>query len=130
MKTIIAGSRDITDYKKICSAIKKSGFRITEVVSGRAPGVDTLGEQWADDNTVPIKPFPADWNNLTAPGARIKTNRWGKQYNANAGHDRNQQMAEYAEALVAVWDGASPGTKSMIDYARKRNLRIYVMVFS
>ena len=47
MKVIIAGSRDITDYSLVCRAISESKFDITEVISGTARGVDTLGEKWA-----------------------------------------------------------------------------------
>ena len=88
-----------------------NGPRITEVVSGCASGADTLGEQWAEAHYHKIKKFPADWEGL------------GKA----AGHIRNDEMANYAGALVAFWDGKSPGTKSMIDKAIRRGL--YVKVF-
>lgn len=32
-------------------------------------------------------------------------------------------MAEYANSLVAVWDGASKGTGHMIDIAKKHGLK-------
>ena len=35
-------------------------------------------------------------------------------------------MAEYADALIAVWDGESRGTKNMIDEATSRNLKLFV----
>jgi hypothetical protein len=35
-------------------------------------------------------------------------------------------MAEYADALIAIWDGESRGTKNMIEEATKRNLSVYV----
>lgn len=44
MKTIIAGSRWITDAALVYRAIDLSGFDITEVVSGASCGVDTIGE--------------------------------------------------------------------------------------
>src|SRR5687767_5581960 len=114
MRTIIAGSRSVKDYLTVVNAVLESGFEVTEVVSGRAPGVDRLGEIWAKQNKIPIKPFPAKWDDLSHPDARIKRNRYGREYDANAGHRRNRDMARYADALVAVWDGASPGTQSMI----------------
>ena len=36
-------------------------------------------------------------------------------------------MAEYADALVALWDGRSRGTKNMIDEAMKRELKVFVL---
>lgn len=111
MKTIIAGSRQITDFAVISEAVAKSCFGISEVVSGCAPGVDKQGEAWASLNDIPIKRFPAQWH------------RYGSYA---AGPIRNKEMAEYADALIAVWDGRSNGTKNMINQARLRHLKIFV----
>lgn len=35
-------------------------------------------------------------------------------------------MANYAEALIAIWDGQSKGTKMMIDIANKKGLKVYI----
>ena len=35
-------------------------------------------------------------------------------------------MAHVADALIAVWDGSSPGTRHMIATARQRGLRLFV----
>lgn len=110
MKTIIAGSRTITSYPAVALAILNSGFEITEVVSGRARGVDQLGEQWARCNGVPCKLFPADWKTL----------------GVHAGPVRNIAMGEYAEALVAVWNGQSRGTMHMLETARRMRLHLYI----
>ncbi len=127
MKTIICGPRDLKDYKLVCDAIEASGFKITEVVSGAATGADTLGEKWAAEHAIPFKQFPARWNALTQPGAVVKTNNWGKEYNANAGFYRNEEMAKYAEACIAVQDvGDTPGTAHMIKTAEAASLKVYV----
>lgn len=109
MKVIIAGSRDVTDYSEICKAIEKSGFIITEVVSGKARGVDSLGEAWASENNIPIKYFPANWTEL----------------GIGAGYKRNFDMRNYADALIAVWNGYSKGTVHMINISSKY-LKVYV----
>ncbi len=41
---------------------------------------------------------------------------------------RNQKMAEYADALIAVWDGESRGTKNMISLAKKLNLKCFIYI--
>jgi hypothetical protein len=116
MKTIIAGSRTITDYALVEQAVMDSGFEITEVVSGKEPkGVDRLGEMWADFNCVPVKPF------------QITQDDW-KTYGRSAGPIRNKEMAEYAEALILVWDGKSRGSQSMLAIAKKLNLKIFEKV--
>lgn len=127
MKTIIAGSRHVDDYELVKRAIEESGFEITEVVSGVAKGVDTLGENWADANDIPVKRFPALWHKLDVPGAVVRTNSYGK-YNAAAGGIRNQQMAEYADALIVVWDGKSKGTGDMILKGHANQLKIFVFL--
>lgn len=111
MKTIIAGSRNIDEYRAILDAVEASGFSITEVVSGGARGIDTLGERYAQEKGIPVKVFPADW----------------ESYGRKAGIVRNQEMANYAEALIAIWDGNSPGTYNMIAEAQARNLKVYVL---
>jgi hypothetical protein len=117
LRVIVAGSREITDYNEVVNAIQASGYYITKLVSGGCRGVDGLGEIWAENQEppVPVKSFPARWGYWR---------RRGKTW--YAGHERNQQMADYAEALIAVWDGASTGTADMIRRAKARGLLVYV----
>lgn len=79
---------------------------ITEVVSGCARGADAGGEAWAKQRGVPVKYFPADWD----------------KYGRSAGPRRNQQMAEYAEALIAFPGGR--GTANMVNQATERGLKV------
>lgn len=116
MRVIIAGSRSITRMTFVRIAItqaKQNGIRITEVVSGRARGVDTLGEMWAraQKPRIPIKMFPADWEHHPKMG----------------GFMRNQQMAGYADALIAIRKDKSSGTTDMINRARVAKLLVYVL---
>jgi len=43
-----------------------------------------------------------------------------------AGYLRNVRMSECADALIALWDGWSPGTKHMIDIAVRKGLLTHV----
>lgn len=110
MKVIIAGSRNITDYALVVQSINRSGYNITEVVSGCATGVDRLGEQWALMNNIPVKEMPADWN------------RHGK----SAGPYRNRAMSIYADAAIIIWDGESRGTRNMIENMVRRAKPYYI----
>lgn len=125
MKVIIAGSRKITDVRFVEHAVKLSGFSIREVVSGGAAGVDKLAETWAKDNKIPVRRFLANWKDITVKGAVIRTGQYGK-YNAVAGHMRNGEMAAYGQALIAIWDGHSRGTKDMIDKSVQSGLEVFV----
>ena len=112
MKVIVAGSREGFVARNVFEAIEESKFIITEVVSGTARGVDKDGEYYAKCNKIPVKQFPADWD----------------QFGKAAGHIRNKQMADYADALVAVWDGKSPGTKNMITTMQSLNKPVYIYI--
>ncbi len=109
MRTIIAGSRGIDSYPLVALAVVESGFRPTVVLSGTARGVDRLGEKWAELFCIPVERYRADWS-----------------AGRGAGHARNLVMAQRAHALVALWDGKSPGTANMIATARRLGLCVYV----
>lgn len=102
MKVIIAGSRSISDLACVEQAARYSGFEFSEVVCGMAPGADKLGYEWAKSQDIPVKEFPAKWRDKDGVLDRA------------AGFHRNTAMAQYADALVAVWDGKSNGTGHMI----------------
>ena len=106
MKVVIFGSRDITDYALVERAVEESGIygRVTEIVSGLARGVDTLALEYALKHGFPVKKFPADW----------------KKFGRSAGPRRNEQMAEYSDYGVAVWDGRSRGTRHMMELMKDR----------
>jgi len=110
MKVIVAGSREGFVARNVFEAIEESTFKITELVSGTAKGVDKDGEYYARVNNIPVKQFPANWD------------AFGKK----AGYLRNKEMADYADALVAVWDGESRGTKNMIRTMEALGKPVYI----
>ena len=112
MKVIIAGSRNVHDYKLVVQAMERCGYEVTEVVCGMANGIDRLGEQWARANNISVIEMPADWN------------RHGKK----AGVLRNIEMAKYADAAVVIWDGVSPGSRHMINEMIRKNKPYFVQL--
>jgi len=116
MRVIIAGGRSFKDYNRLCSVCDYMLQNQTdiEIVSGTAMGADKLGEQYAQERGHKIARFPAEWD----------------KYGKSAGFKRNEEMAEYADALIAFWDGNSKGTKHMIDLAEKHNLKIKICYYS
>lgn len=111
MIIIVAGSRGFLDYGLLMTTLDMFPWPITEIVSGSARGADTLGERYAREKGIPIKLFPAQWD----------------RHGRSAGYRRNVEMAAYADALIAFWDGHSRGTEHMIEEARKRNLIIKII---
>lgn len=124
MKVIIAGGR----YYKFQQADKDfldeqwKKLPITEVVCGHAPGADTEGYDWAHEREIPIVSYPARWERWGVDGAVIGVRANGMKYNKLAGFWRNQEMADYADALIAFPGGT--GTADMIERATKKGLVI------
>ena len=114
-KVIIAGCRDFSDYAVLRSFADETlaGMDDVEIVSGGARGADALGERYARERGRGLKVFPADWK------------KWG----AAAGPIRNAEMAAYADALIAFWDGKSAGTRDMIRRAEEKGLSVHICIF-
>jgi len=117
MKLIIAGSRHL-DEKFVCDiliSLRNEGGEIleaTEIVSGTARGADGAGEKYASLYGIPVKRFPADWNT----------------YGRAAGPIRNREMAEYADALLLIWDGKSRGSANMKGEMERRSKNVFEII--
>lgn len=89
-----------------------------------AKGIDLAGKEWAnedwkqdyptcdDQGPIFVKEFPADWD------------KFGK----GAGPIRNKQMADYADALLLIWDGESRGSANMKSQMEKLGKPIYEVI--
>lgn len=102
-KVVIAGSREFCHYVKLKEVVdrllenKARDHRI-EVVSGAAQGPDTLGRAYALERGYRVSVLPAKWD----------------EEGKSAGMKRNERMAQYADAAIVFWNGASVGSKHMI----------------
>lgn len=115
-KVIIAGGRDFNDYnllKSKCDFYLSKIDEEIEIVCGGAKGADSLGEKYAKEKGLSIRYFYADWD----------------LYGKSAGYRRNVEMGNYADALIAFWDGKSKGTKHMIDYALMKKINVRVVKY-
>lgn len=107
-KVIVAGGRDFDNYDLLVEKLDNllQNKEEVEIVSGKARGADYLGEKYAREKGYNVVEFPANWD----------------KYNKAAGHIRNGEMADYADATVCFWDGESRGTSNMIEQSKKRGL--------
>ena len=103
MKVIVAGSRNLKCKDLIFKKLDEMKDMIDEVVCGEAMGADSIGKEWAIKNRIAVKSFPAEWD----------------KYDRLAGPIRNQDMGNYADYLIAFWDGESVGTKHMFTYMQQ-----------
>jgi hypothetical protein len=110
MQVIIAGSRSIDiGVDKLSAIVQASGFDIDTVISGGAKGVDAAGEAYAIAKDLGLKVLKTDW-------------KMGR----GAGMINNRRMADQADALIAVYDGISKGTKNMIELMKQKGKQVYV----
>ena len=98
MKIAIIGSRSITD-----ADIGKYVSAGDEIVSGGAAGIDTLAAEYAKRNGLKLTVFLPEY----------------EKYGRAAPIVRNKQIVDYADKVVALWNGSSKGTMSVIEYAEK-----------
>jgi len=101
MKIAVIGSRSFNDYDFLKE--KLSLYKIDVMISGGAPGADSLAERYAEENQIKTIIFPADW----------------ETHGRAAGPIRNKLIVENCDYLIAFWNGKSRGTKFSIDYARE-----------
>ena len=111
VRLIVAGGRDFSDYGRLKAAMAEALGDLPldqlEVVSGAARGADRLGEQWAQENGVVLRQFPADWN----------------RHGRSAGFRRNEEMADYADAVLVMPGGN--GTDHMARIAAGRGMTVH-----
>ena len=109
MKIAVVGSRDIL--------IADIGRYITggeEIVSGGAVGVDACAAEYAKKNGIKLTVFLPQY----------------ERYGRAAPVMRNKEIVDYADRIIAFWNGRSKGTQSVIQYARKKGKPCEVVLCS
>jgi len=99
MKTAVVGSRGIYlsafgDYL---------GEDCEEIVSGGARGVDECAARYALSRGIKLTEFLPEYS----------------KYGRSAPIIRNKQIVDYADEVIAFWNGKSKGTLSVINYCKK-----------
>ena len=108
MKVAIIGSRKlfVDDLKEYLPA------DTTEIVSGGAAGIDACAEKFAKENGIPIKTFLPEY----------------RKYGKCAPLKRNILIIDYADSVIAFWNGTSRGTKFVIDKCAETGKTIKVII--
>ena len=107
MKIAIIGSRSASNI----DIEKYIGNEVSEIVSGGAVGVDRCAAEYAKRNGIKLTEFLPEYE------------RYGK----GAPIIRNKKIVEYADKVLAFWDGKSKGTLSVIKYAKKIGREIEII---
>ena len=99
MKIAIVGSRSLVmeDFTPYLPA------DVTEIVSGGAKGIDRCAAAYAKAHGLTLTEFKPDYARF-GRGAPLK---------------RNLEIVEYADFVLIFWDGASRGSRFVLDVCEK-----------
>ena len=109
MRVAVIGSRGLT----IDNMEMYLPQNISEIVSGGAKGVDTSAKAYAIEKGIKLTEFLPDY----------------KQYGRSAPLKRNIEIINYADMVIAFWDGASRGTKFVIKKCMEINKPLTIYKF-
>jgi hypothetical protein len=109
LQVAIVGSRSfpfeqspVRCVEAVGQALLETRWPVAEIVSGGADGVDTAAAALADLGDIPLTVLEPDW----------------EAYGKAAGPRRNSRIVERADAVLAFWNGTSPGTRDTLAKAR------------
>ncbi|MBE6948843.1 MAG: DUF2493 domain-containing protein [Ruminococcaceae bacterium] len=110
MKAAIIGSRnliidDLSSYLPV---------EVTEIISGGARGIDACAKKYASVSGIKFVEFLPEYD----------------KYGKNAPLIRNLQIIDYADCVIAFWDGKSRGTKFVIENCKKKNKKVIVHIMN
>lgn len=108
MKIAVVGSRNLV----VNDLGKYLPNNVTEIVSGGARGIDTCAREYAIAKGLKLTEFLPEYS----------------RYGRGAPLKRNLQIINYADCVLAFWNGQSRGTKFVIEHckAQGKPIRIYL----
>lgn len=108
MKVAVIGSRNLT----VNNLEKYLPQGTTEIVSGGARGIDSCAKKYALANGIPLKEFLPNYD----------------EFGRSAPLLRNLEIIDYADIVLAFWDGKSRGTKFVIDKCRAKGKPVNIFI--
>ena len=109
MKVAVIGSGNLLIGIKDMSMYMPPGT--TEIVSGGARGIDSCAKEYAVSHGITITEFLPEYN----------------KYKKGAPLKRNIKIVQYADEVLAFWDGKSKGTEFVINYCRLSDKKVRII---
>lgn len=125
-RAIVCGGRRYSDEVRLYQILDAARERLalSFVIEGGASGADELARSWRLHRGVPGETYKADWENIWRPGAVVRRRRDGAQYDALAGHVRNQRMIDEGRPELVIAFPGGRGTDDMVRRAEAAGLRV------
>ena len=109
MKLAIIGSRSLS-HIELENYIPEG---VSEIVSGGAKGIDAIARDFAKQKGIPLVEFLPQYS----------------RYGRGAPLKRNEEIALYADEVLALWDGKSKGTAYTIRLFKRLGKKVTVISF-
>lgn len=106
---LVCGGRRFSNRRMLKEYMDAFPYAVTQIITGGAPGADSLAEWWAERKGIAVRQFRADW----------------KAHGNKAGPLRNQQMLDEGKPDYVVAFPGGAGTADMIRRARKAGIEIF-----
>lgn len=111
MRTAIIGSRNIK-LNDLSSLFEYMPEGTTEIVSGGAKGADSIAALAAEQLGLPIRVFLPNYGRFKRAAPLI----------------RNEEIVQYADYVLALWDGTSRGTANVIKTCIREHTPVRVLI--
>ena len=109
MRVLVCGGRGYYDRAFLWGYLDRLGPpKVSAIISGMAPGADTLATRWAKRFDVPVQEFPADWSG----------------HGRSAGPIRNQRMLDEGKPDLVVAFPGGRGTADMVRRAKTAGIKV------
>ena len=108
MKVAVIGKINLT----LQNLVKYLPEKTTEIVSGGAKGMDTCAREYALAKGLKLTEFLPEY----------------QKYGRGAPLKRNLQIIDYADCVLAFWDGQSRGTKFVIEHCKAQGKPVRVFL--
>ena len=108
MIVLVCGGRTYDDNIKLSAILDAYGPQISLLIHGGARGADKLAGEWAERHGVPVRVFPANWD----------------QQHSSAGPIRNQQMLDQGKPDMVIAFPGDRGTADMVKRAKIARIKV------
>lgn len=110
MRVLVCGGRNYRDADRVSEILTLfyAEYGMDVLIHGGATGADSLASRWATDMSIPVKVYPANWD----------------EHGKAAGLIRNEQMLREGKPDVVIAFAGGRGTAHMVSIAKNAGVKV------